>query len=179
VGTNETTRCWDWATSLWAMKASRLRGARVGEARSAGWRGVSGRRHRRLYAAGAAENADRIILIDAASDGNPIGTSLALRRASRAITRLRSQLTMWHERPAGYVLYTGRHARDCPLCDHHRSSAANPDESFARRGDCGCRRRGAHFGGVTGRRRRGSVASGSKFPFAFTRSSGYHNCYGR
>ena len=32
------------------------------------------RRYRRLYAAGAAGEADRIILIDAADDGNPKGT---------------------------------------------------------------------------------------------------------
>ena len=35
---------------------------------------MPGRRHGRLYAAGAAAKAARIILIDAAADGNPVGT---------------------------------------------------------------------------------------------------------
>jgi hydrogenase maturation protease len=122
------------------------------------------------------ENADRIILIDAASDGNPIGT---ITRTTPRFSRDYPPTLTAHDVGMKDLLdmfYIQGGTHEIVL---YRSSAANPDESFARRGDCGCRRRGAHFGGVTGRRRRGSVASGSKFPFAFTRSSGYHNCYGR
>ncbi len=40
------------------------------------------------------ENADRIILIDAASDGNPIGTVTRTTPSSRATTRQRSPRTI-------------------------------------------------------------------------------------
>ena len=77
------------------------------------------------------ESAGRIVLIDAAADGNPLGTvTRTTPQFSRDYPPTLTAHDVGRERPAGCLLYAGRQARSHPLRHHDRSAPTHPNEPF-------------------------------------------------